>query len=88
MATPKTFEEWATPVLGPYVWGENQDEWAKGQECWDAAQLAMRAHAGEGYDEYWQREYAEFNVDGADRGFGETVWQDSRLALKEGGGEN
>ena len=74
-----TFKEWATANLGPEVMGVN--DWSKYRECWEEAELALKRNAGEGYEEYWQREYADYNVQGADRGFGENVWRDSRLAL-------
>lgn len=73
-----TFEEWALKTLGPEVVGVT--DWSLYRECWNEAQLAVKRNAEDGYEEYWQREYAEHNIEGADRGFGENVWRDSRLA--------
>lgn len=35
------------------------------------------------YEEYWEANYANANVTGADRTFGETVWNDAQTALLE-----
>ena len=74
----QTFEEWAERVLGPEVQGVNQQEWATCLECWHASRKAAIDAAEVSYDAYWEREYAEHNIDGADRGFGEAVWKASR----------
>lgn len=72
----ETFEQWAMRTLGPEVMGVT--DWSIYHDCWHASRKAAIDAAEQSYDEYWEREYANYNIEGSDRGFGETVWKAAR----------